>query len=94
METVEIDPRTATQAVPLHMQLIQMAMGYWVSRILFCAAKLELADRLAAGPRSAKELAPETDTHAPALHRLIGFYGASHFAGAASNIVLWPSEQK
>jgi O-methyltransferase domain/Dimerisation domain len=71
VETVESEPKTTTQAVPPHMQLIQMAMGYWVSRILFCAAKLELADRLAAGPRSAKELAPETGTYAPALHRLM-----------------------
>jgi hypothetical protein len=71
VETVETDPTTTTQAVPPHMQLIQMAMGYWVSRILFCAAKLDLADRLAAGPRSAKELAPETGTYAPALHRLM-----------------------
>src|SRR5262245_30343393 len=60
-----------TEAPPPHMQLIQMSMGYWVSRILFCAAKLELADRLAAGPRSAAELGPETGTYAPALHRLM-----------------------
>src|SRR4030095_13374923 len=55
---------------PPHMQLIQMAMGYWVSRILFCAAKLELADRLAAGPRSAKGRASANGTDAPAVHRL------------------------
>jgi len=53
------------------MQLIQMSMGYWVSRILFVAAKLELADRLAAGPRSAAEIAPEMGMYAPALHRLM-----------------------
>src|SRR5262245_19568793 len=67
---LETDTKTP-QAVPPHMQLIQMSMAYWVSRILFVAARLELADRLAAGPRSAPELAAETGTNARALHRLM-----------------------
>jgi len=62
---------TPVEALPPHAQLIQMGMSYWVSRALYAAAKLGLADRLEAGPRSAAELAGETGTHGPALHRLM-----------------------
>jgi len=60
-----------TDAPPPHAQVIQMGFGYWVSRAVYAAAKLGLADRLAGGPRSAAELAKETGTHGPALHRLM-----------------------
>src|SRR6516162_2145371 len=65
------NPPAAPQAPPPHVQLIQMATGYWVSRLLYVAAKLELADRIAGSPKSAAELAGETGTQAPALHRLM-----------------------
>ena len=58
-----------TEALPPHAQIIQMATAYWISRVIYAAAKLGLADRLASGPRSAAELAGETGTHAPSLHR-------------------------
>jgi hypothetical protein len=58
-------------APPPHAQIIQMGFGYWVSRAVYAAAKLGLADRLAGGPRSAAELAKETGTQARALHRLM-----------------------
>jgi hypothetical protein len=48
-----------------------MATGYWVSKIVYAAAKLELADRLADGPKNAEELAGPTGTHAQSLHRLM-----------------------
>jgi len=59
------------EAPPFHVQLIQMGTGYWVSRILYAAAKLDLADHLAEGAKSATELAGPTRTHAPSLHRLM-----------------------
>ena len=59
------------EALPSHVQLIQMGTGYWVSRIVYAAAKLGLADHLAGGPKSAEELAGPTHTHAPSLHRLM-----------------------
>lgn len=65
----EKEPKAET--LPPHAQLIQMATGYWVSRIVYAAAKLDLADRLAAGPRSAAELAGAAGVQAPALHRLM-----------------------
>src|SRR5262252_9240164 len=61
----------AAEAPPPHVQVIQMALGYWVSRALYAAAKLGLADKLAGGPRSAAELAKETGTLPSALHRLM-----------------------
>jgi hypothetical protein len=48
-----------------------MATACWVSKVVYAAAKLGLADYLAAGPRSAVELASATGTHAPSLHRLM-----------------------
>lgn len=56
---------------PSHVQLVQMAMAHWVSRIAYVAAKLGLADHLANGPKSADELAGPTGTHAPSLYRLM-----------------------
>jgi hypothetical protein len=48
-----------------------MATAHWVSRIVYVAAKLELADHLANGPKGAEELAGVTGTHAPSLYRLM-----------------------
>ena len=60
-----------TTPPPPHAQLIQMATGYWVSRIVYVAAQLGLADRLAGGARSAAELAAPMATHERTLHRLM-----------------------
>ncbi len=52
-------------------QLVQMASAYWVSCIVHAAAKFDLADRLAGGPKTAAEIAGPLGLHAPALHRLM-----------------------
>ena len=57
--------------VPPHAQLIQMGTAVWVSGVVYAAAKLGLADQLAAGPQSAAELAAAMQMHAPSLHRLM-----------------------
>src|SRR5712691_8152522 len=59
------------EAPPAHVQLIQMGTAYWVSRVVYAAARFGLADRLAGGPKSAAELAEPTQTHAPSLHRVM-----------------------
>ncbi len=64
-------PQPVPDALPPHVQVIQMATGHWVSKIIYAAAKLELADRLADSPKSADELAGPTGANAPALHRLM-----------------------
>jgi SAM-dependent methyltransferase len=48
-----------------------MAIAIWVSRAIYAAAQLGLADRLADGAKSADELAKATGTHAQALYRLL-----------------------
>lgn len=68
---MNIDPENPVEAPPPHAQLIQMGSAYWISRVVYAAAKLGLADHLAAGPRTAAELAGPTRTHAPSLHRLM-----------------------
>jgi hypothetical protein len=63
------------EAPPPHAQLIQMGTAHWVSRILYVAAQLGLADRLAGGAKTAEELAGPTETHAPSLYRLMRALG-------------------
>ena len=65
---------TAQQAqpeLPPHAQVIQMATGHWLSKIIYTAVKLDLADRLADGPKSAEDLAGAMGLHAPSLHRFM-----------------------
>jgi hypothetical protein len=45
------------QAVPPSFALFQMITGKFVSRAVYAAARLRLADLLADGPRTAAELA-------------------------------------
>jgi hypothetical protein len=59
------------QEIPPHARLIEMATAYWVSRIVYVATKLGLADRLANGAKTAEELAGPTETHAPSLYRFM-----------------------
>jgi hypothetical protein len=61
----------ASQVLPPHIQLIQMGRAFVVSRTLYAAAKLGLADQLASGPKNAAELAGPMHVHAPSLHRLM-----------------------
>lgn len=65
-----MDPHSS-EAPPPHAQLIQMGSAHWISKIVYAAAKLGLADHLEDGPKSAAELAGLTGTHAPSLHRLM-----------------------
>ena len=58
-------------ALPPGMVLYQMAIGHYLSRALALAARLGIADLLAAGPRPAAELAANTDTDAAALRRVL-----------------------
>jgi hypothetical protein len=60
-----------TAAVPPHVQLIEMATASWAAVVLHAAAKFDLADHLAQGPKSAQDLAGPTKTDAPSLHRLM-----------------------
>src|SRR5262245_59910223 len=61
----------APAAAPPSAQLVQMAMGHWVSRIVYLAAQLNLADQLADDARTSDELAAATGMHAPSLYRFM-----------------------
>jgi DNA-binding IclR family transcriptional regulator len=51
--------------------MTRLIRAYMQSRCLGVAAELELAERLAAGPRTAGDLATEAGAHAPSLRRLL-----------------------
>src|SRR5262245_33909526 len=52
-------------------QLLQMITGTWVSRAIYVAAKLRIADLLADGPRRAGELAAEAGVAPGPLYRVL-----------------------
>jgi len=51
--------------------MFSLIMGRAVSRLIYVAAKLELADHLARGPRTVEELAAAVEVQAPALYRVL-----------------------
>lgn len=51
--------------------LYQIATGHYFTQGLLLAVKLGIAEHLAAGPRTADDLARATDTHAPSLRRVL-----------------------
>ena len=60
-----------TEVQPPQAQLIQMATAHWVSSLVYVAAQMSLADRLAEAPKTADELAQSTATDAPSLYRVM-----------------------
>jgi hypothetical protein len=61
----------ASSGLPPHLQVIQMGRAHIVSRTVYAAAKLGLADHLASAPKSAAEVAGVLRLHARSLHRLM-----------------------
>jgi ubiquinone/menaquinone biosynthesis C-methylase UbiE len=57
--------------LPAQIRLYQMATGHYISRSLYVAAKLGIADLLKDGPRHYGDLAEVTETHAPSLNRVM-----------------------
>ena len=51
--------------------VLQVISNFWAARALYAAAKLGIADLVKDGPKTIEELASETGTHAPSLHRLM-----------------------
>jgi hypothetical protein len=58
-------------SAPPSLVLYQMAIGHYLSRALFLAAKLGIADLLKDGPKHYGELARATETHAWSLNRVM-----------------------
>jgi hypothetical protein len=55
----------------LHDQLARLLSGYWYTQTISVAARLNLAEFLEDGPRSAEEIAQATGTDSRALYRLL-----------------------
>ena len=51
--------------------LFQMATAYWVSQLIYTAAKLGIADVLNDGPKSASEIATTVDADEDSLRRIL-----------------------
>src|SRR6266540_2711632 len=58
-------------AAPPQFAMLQMITGFWVSRAIYVAAKLGLADLVKDSPKTADELAGLTGTHSPSLYRAL-----------------------
>ena len=52
-------------------QLIRLFRGFWLSRAIYVAVELGIADLLEEGPRSVTDLATATATHPPSLYRVM-----------------------
>lgn len=51
--------------------MLKMMSGFWVSRGIYVAAKLGIADHLKAGSKTAEMIAELTETHADSLYRIL-----------------------
>lgn len=60
-----------TPALPPPIVVLQMIGGYWISRMLYVATDLGVAELIDERPRPASELAAATGTHPRALYRLL-----------------------
>lgn len=59
------------EEVPPSIAMLQMISGFWISRAIYIAAKLGLADHLAEGRKTAQELATASGTDAASLYRVL-----------------------
>ena len=65
-------------------RLVQMIVGSWISRAIYVAARLQIADLLADGPLTAEELAAAAGVAPRPLYRLLrALAGVGAFAQEA-----------
>jgi len=55
----------------LRTEMFQVAVGYWLSKALFCAAKANVADQLEEGPRPVEDLASAAGVDSENLYRVL-----------------------
>ncbi len=58
-------------ALPPPAVLMNYIVGKWISKPIYVAAELGIADMLADGPMSIEELAKDSQSHAPSLYRMM-----------------------
>ncbi|MDT5120808.1 MAG: hypothetical protein QOC96_290 [Acidobacteriota bacterium] len=71
MSAIQTELPPNMNEMPPQAVLMQMMTGYWVSQLLYVAAKLGIADLLKDKPLTREELATATNTDAPTLYRLL-----------------------
>lgn len=71
MESPHVSPKHRAHELPPEARLQDLVSGVLVTQMLAVAARLGLADQLAAGPRHHEDLATALDVSAPALYRLL-----------------------
>lgn len=57
--------------LPPPAQLMQFIVGKWISKPIYAAAELGIADMLSEGPQSIEALAEASQTHSPSLYRMM-----------------------
>ncbi len=63
--------RTTAIDIQSSKRLIELTIGGWFTQAIYVAAELGIADLLIEGPRTAGELAEDTNTHSGALYRVL-----------------------
>jgi hypothetical protein len=61
----------SSMMVPAQMAVLEKAQGYWISRAIYTACELNLADHLSSVPKPIAELASLSGTDEQALYRLM-----------------------
>jgi orsellinic acid C2-O-methyltransferase len=72
----EGSPLSATDDTAAARHLLDLISSSWIAQACHVTARLGIADLLAAGPRTAEDLAAATGADAPALRRLLGALGS------------------
>jgi len=57
--------------LPPQVQLMKYIVGKWISKPIYVAAELGIADMLAEGSKSIEELAQASQSHSPSLYRMM-----------------------
>ncbi len=63
--------KTPLTGIDEALEMLRQMMGFIPARALYVIAKLEIADHLSSGPKTAMELASETGVDANALYRVM-----------------------
>lgn len=73
MMTIDVAEQSlAAPAAPPPAVMAQLITGgVWITKALYVAAALEIADRVSEQPRTAEELADAAGAHAPSLYRVL-----------------------
>jgi O-methyltransferase domain/Dimerisation domain len=81
-----------TDDFPPQLVLQQLIQGFQVTKCIYVAAKLGIADLLKDGPQSSEDLAQATGTHAPSLYRVLRLLTAADLLteGEAHSFALTP----